>query len=156
MQPKSCRLRWNSHATSNWPYTPRHKSLGGLHGILSPLSSFIGQHQHLGNHASAINTQHIPQRSIISYATVVTATEAPIRKQAIDAQCADNPAKSSSNRKQKQKQPTLQNPDSRLSQLESLRLLEWPELCQQVFHLLIFRKMPCLRCSCTATSAALH
>lgn len=96
----------------------------------------LQQQHHAEIHSSAVFVRSVPKRNMTSHATVVAATEAPIKREAIDTQHTDVPTNSNGHRRRRQKQLALKNSDSRISQLESLRLLEWPELCQQVSYLL--------------------
>ena len=137
MKPESCSFTQNSPATSR-PFNTRHVATRGLQCSASP-ARLLGQQQPCGtkSHASAVNVQKVLPRSLSSQASVA---EAPTQMTAADIQHADRAAKSSSNRAKSQK-PSLSEPSaSQQSQLESLGLLEWPELCQQV------SKQTCLTC----------
>ena len=131
MKPESCSFTQTCHA-ANWLFSTRGTSTRGLHRSSSPaISRLRGQPQPQGtpNHSSAISLQTVPQRSTTSHASVA---EAPIQNEAFEARHADKSAKSSSNNRKTQKQSAVQTPASQQNQLESLGLLEWPELCQQV------------------------
>lgn len=143
MKPESCSFTQTTqtcHAAS-WPFSTRRVSTRGLHCSASPaLSRLLGQHQphSTPNHTLAVSTQTVSHKSITSHASVA---EAHIQEEAIERQHADKPAKSSSNNRKTHKQSAVQNPASQQSQLESLGLLEWPELCQQVINWLHLRNM---------------
>lgn len=131
MKPESCSFTQTCHA-AKWPFSTRRLSTRKLQCSCSyALSVPWAQHQPHGtpNHTLAISTQTFPQRSITSHASIA---EAPVQKEAIETRHADKSVKSSSNSRKMHKQSVVQNPASRQSQLESLGLLEWPELCQQV------------------------
>ena len=140
MKPESCSFTQTRHA-ANWHFSTRHTSTRGLHCSSSPaLSRSREQPQPQGtpNHSLAISMQTVPQRSITSHASVA---EAAIQKEAIETRHADKSAKSSSSNRKPHKQSAGQNSASQHSQLESLGLLEWPELCQQVNKWPLLRNM---------------
>ncbi|KAL3147779.1 hypothetical protein ABBQ32_002512 [Trebouxia sp. C0010 RCD-2024] len=129
MQPENGLFTQSSHA-ANRPIPFRRRSFG-MQRLHSPMACLQQQH-HAEIHSSAVFVRSVPKRNMTSHATVVAATEAPIKREAIDTQHTDVPTNSNGHRRRRQKQLALKNSDSRISQLESLRLLEWPELCQQV------------------------
>lgn len=106
-----------------------------MQDLHSPLAYLLQQH-HAGIHRPAVSVRSVPQRSILPHGTIVAATEAPVKREAIDTQHTAEPTNSNGHRRRRPKQLALKNSDSQISQLESLRLLEWPELCQQVGYLL--------------------
>lgn len=128
MQPESCLSTQSPHTPNRSVLTrPRPCGVRGLHW---PQANLLQQH-HLDKHTSATSVRTVPPRYTTSYAT--TAIEAPVVGGASDS---DRPTNASGHGRQNHKQLALQDSDSQISQLESLRLLEWPELCQQVGHLL--------------------
>ena len=132
MQPENCHFA-QSWRAANRPTSIRRQPCQ-LQGLHVPLANLLPQH-HAKHPNSAIVVRSVPQTNITSHATVFVATEAPVKQEAVDTRRTDEP-KPSGHRKRKQQQLALENADSRISQLESLRLLEWPELCQQVGYLL--------------------
>ena len=90
--------------------------------------NLLPQH-HAKNHNSAIVVRSVTQGNTTSHTTAFVATGAPVEQEAVDTHHTDEP-KPSRHRRRQQKQLALENADSRISHLESLRLLEWPELCQ--------------------------
>lgn len=81
-------------------------------------------------------------RSLSTHAAAAAAPASVTAANNIETQSRDEPASSGRNRKQKRKQrqldagkePQQDIAEDLLSQTESLRLLEWPEVCQQVLE----------------------
>ena len=132
MQPEHCLFAQSSLAANR--LIPIRRQPSGLQGLHVLLTNFLPQH-HAKNHNPATVVRSVPQRNTTSHATAFVATGAPVEQEAVDTHHTDEP-KPSGHRRRKQKQLALEKADSRISQLESLRLLEWPELCQQVGYLL--------------------
>ena len=85
------------------------------------------------------------RKSLATHAAAATALESTDAADNIAAQGSDNNGSSGRNRKQRRKQrqldagmdPQQDIAENQFTHLESLRLLEWPEVCQQViFHAL--------------------
>ena len=129
MNSEFCSLTQKSGAPSR-PFTARRVATAGLQCSSSFARLLRQRHPcDINTHTSAADVDNIPQRRLSSQASVA---EAPTQAAAIDTQHADKSAKSSSDKRKSQKPSSSDTSASHQSQLESLGLLEWPELCQQV------------------------
>lgn len=158
MQSEFCSFTQKSGAT-NRLFTTRRVATAGLQ-CSSSSARLLRQRHPCDNHTSAVNPRNRPQRRLSSQASVA---EAPTRPAAIDTQHANRTSKSSSNRTKSQKPSSSETSASQQSQLESLGLLEWPELCQQVskwlnsgdVHGMLASVMLCLDTKCMLPATCL-
>ena len=103
------------------------------------LHAAVGWHQYQHQYQTSRATRASSSRQLHACASVAADAQLALKADTLSTHSADAAAGSDGSRKTRQKHQSQtnsndqqRNKESHLTQLESLRLLEWPEVCQQV------------------------